>query len=437
MTHQSKEKKTPLSDLQERDSRHVWHPYTQHQTAAPPLPVVKAKDAVLYLENGAEIIDGVASWWTNTLGHAHPYIAERVYDQMLRLEHVIFAGFTHPPGVELAERLLNLLPANQGKVFYSDNGSTAVEIAVKIAVQYFHNQKIRRKKLVAFDNAFHGETFGAMSASGDLGLNNAFAEHLFEVVRIPEPYAGQETESYSALENALADEDVCAFIFEPLVQGSSGMKMYEPEALDRLLTICEEKGVLTIADEVMTGFYRTGRLFACDYLEKKPDIFALGKGLTAGALPLAATTCTNRIFNGFLSNEKSKTLFHGHSFTGNPTGCAAALASLDLLEREETRHRVRRIYERHAAFKKKIETHRRAVQVRHRGTILAVEFATPEKTSYFNNLRDTLYQFFLDNGVLLRPLGNVIYILPPYCITDEQSDKIYRLIERALDEVGV
>ncbi len=425
-----------LSDLQIRDAKYIWHPYTQHATAKTPLPIVKGKGALLFDENGNEYIDGVASWWTNTLGHSHPYIAEKVYAQMLDLEHLIFAGFTHKPAVDLAERLMKHLPDNQAKVFFSDNGSTAVEIGVKMAIQYFHNKDINRKKLITFENAFHGETFGAMSASGDLGLNNAYSEHLFEVIRIPEPYKGQEEKSAQALEKAIAENNAYAFLFEPLIQGASGMNMYAPAALDRLLGICKDNGVLTIADEVMTGFYRTGRFFACDYLENKPDIMTLAKGLTAGALPLSITTCTQDIFDAFLSNDKHKTLFHGHSFTGNPTGCACALASLDILEREETIQDIERICTRHAEFKAHIEKHPKAKDVRQQGTIVAVEFLTSTETSYFNDLRDKLYYFFLENGVLLRPLGNVIYVLPPYCMTDAQLKKIYGLIERALDEIA-
>lgn len=428
--------KSELSDLQIRDEKYIWHPYTQHATAKTPLPIVKGKGALLFDENGNEYIDGVASWWTNTLGHSHPYIAEKVYAQMLDLEHLIFAGFTHKPAVDLAERLMKHLPDNQAKVFFSDNGSTAVEIGVKMAIQYFHNKDINRKKLITFENAFHGETFGAMSASGDLGLNNAYSEHLFEVIRIPEPYKGQEEKSAQALEKAIAENNAYAFLFEPLIQGASGMNMYAPAALDRLLGICKENGVLTIADEVMTGFYRTGRFFACDYLENKPDIMTLAKGLTAGALPLSITTCTQDIFDAFLSNDKHKTLFHGHSFTGNPTGCACALASLDILEREETLEDIQRICTRHSEFKAHIEKHPKAKDVRQQGTIVAVEFLTNTETSYFNDLRDKLYYFFLENGVLLRPLGNVIYVLPPYCMTDAQLKKIYGLIERALDEIA-
>lgn len=425
--------KEKLTDLQNRDAAVIWHPYTQHAVAKPPVPIVRANGALLYDENDREIIDAVASWWTNTIGHAHPYLADAVHAQMLELEHVIFAGFTHYPAVELAEKLLPHLPEKHSRVFFSDSGSTAVEIGVKMAIQYFHNKKIKRKKLVTFDNAFHGETFGAMSASGDLGLNNAFAEHLFEVVRIPEPYSGQEEKSAAVLREVLENNDVYAFLFEPLLQGAGGMKMYAAAALDELISICCKADVLTIADEVMTGFYRTGKMFASDYLTQKPDVVCLGKGLTAGSLPLAVTTCTEKIFTAFLSDNKKSTLFHGHSFTGNPTGCAAAIASLEILEQEKTQRDIRRVCRRQEEFLQKLKPYKNVENVRRCGTILAMDFKAEGKTDYFNNLRDRLYDYFLERDVLLRPLGNVIYIMPPYCITDGQLDKVYAVIEEALE----
>ncbi len=418
--------------LLERDQRHIWHPYTQSKTAAPPLPVVRGEGAWLITESGDRYLDAVSSWWVNLHGHAHPHIAGRVAEQLRTLEHVIFAGFTHPPAVELAERLLPLLPSRQSRVFFSDNGSTAVEIAVKMAIQYFHNRGAGRKKLIAFDRAFHGETFGAMSASGDLSFNNPFREHLFEVLRIPAPVPGQEEAAVETLQRLLATESVYAFIFEPLVMGAGGMLMYRPEVLDRLIARCRAHGVLCIADEVMTGFGRTGRLFACDYLREQPDLICLSKGLTGGTLPLAITTCTEEVYAAFLSADKMKTFFHGHSFTANPVGCAAALASLDLLEAPACRRAIDRITAQHAAFRARIAGHPTVAAVRQQGTILAIEFSTGDHTSYFNEIRDRLYAFFLERGVLLRPLGNLIYLLPPYCITDEQLDMTYGAIEEAL-----
>jgi len=418
--------------LLERDQRYIWHPYTQSRTAPSPLPVVRGEGAWLITETGDRYIDAVSSWWVNLHGHAHPYIAERVAEQLRTLEHVIFAGFTHPPAVELAERLLEVLPSRQERVFFSDNGSTAVEIAVKMAIQFFHNQGIQRRKLVAFDRAFHGETFGAMSASGDLSFNNPFYDHLFEVLRVPAPVPGHEEAALKALDHLLANESVYAFIFEPLVMGAGGMLMYRPEVLDRLIARCRAKDVLCIADEVMTGFGRTGRLFACDHLEEQPDLMCLSKGLTGGTLPLAITTCTERVYEAFLSDDKMKTFFHGHSFTANPVGCAAALASLDLLLSPACRRAIERIDRRHAAFRARIAGHPSVADVRQRGTILAIEFNSGDNTSYFNAIRDQLYAFFLERGVLLRPLGNLIYLLPPYCITDEQLETAYGAIEEAL-----
>lgn len=418
--------------LTERDQQVVWHPYTQAATAQSPVPVVRAEGALLFTEDGREIIDAVSSWWVTIHGHAHPYIADRVYGQLRKLEHVIFAGFTHPPAVELAERLLQHLPANQSRIFFSDNGSTAVEIAIKMAIQYFYNRGERRRYLIAFDQAFHGETFGAMSASGDLSLNRPFQDHLFEVLRIPAPLPGKEAESLAALEEILARHPVYAFIFEPLVMGAGGMLMYAPEALDRLLAACRRQGVLCIADEVMTGFGRTGRLFACDYLREKPDLMCLSKGLTGGTLPLAVTSCSKEVFAAFLSEDKGKTFFHGHSFTANPVGCAAALASLDLLEHADCRQKIAAIADCHSAFRRRMAGHPAVREMRQTGTILAVEFQSRDQTSYFNRLRDRLYHFFLERNVLLRPLGNVIYVLPPYCITEEQLLRVYGVIEEAL-----
>ena len=418
-------------NLTERDSRHIWHPYTQMKTAAPPLPVVKAEGALLFDEEGRSYIDCVASWWVNLHGHSHPYIADKVHEQLLTLEHVIFAGFTHPPAVELAERLVQHLPDNQNRIFYSDNGSSAVEIGIKMAIQYFFNQEKPRTHLVAFDLGFHGETFGAMAASGDHSFFTAFQDFLFEVKRIPNPVPGQEKAALEALEAHLKTGEVYAFIFEPLVMGAGGMIMYEPEILSELMTLCKKYGALCIADEVMTGFGRTGKMFASDYLSVQPDIMCMSKGLTGGTLPLAVTSCSESVFQAFWSDDKSKTFFHGHSYTANPVGCAAALASLDLLESAASIKDRKRVEEQHRLFRQRIEQHPAVRSSRQRGTILAVEFESDEATGYFNNLRDKLYHFFLSRGVLLRPLGNLIYMIPPYCITNEQLAEAYEAMEAA------
>lgn len=419
--------------LVERDLAVIWHPYTQMQTAQPPIPIVRGKGACLYAEDGNEYIDAVSSWWVNIHGHSHPYIAQKVAEQLTKLEHVIFAGFTHEGAVELAERLLAILPSNQKKAFYSDNGSTAIEVAIKMCLQYWHNKGEQRTKIMAFKNAYHGDTFGAMSVSGRSAFTAAFDSLLFEVEFIDLPTA----DNIGDLKSQISDLKfhLSCFIFEPLVQGSAGMIMYEAEYLDQLTAHCRNEGVLMIDDEVFTGFGRTGKNFACDHLQIQPDIMCFSKGLTGGTMAFGLTTCTTDIYNAFLSDDKMKTLFHGHSYTANPIACAAALASLDLFLDPATQQNIDRITQRHTDFAHKIKGHRSIKTTRQTGTILALEWETGDNTSYFSGLRDKLYNYFLAKGIILRPLGNVIYILPPYCITDNQLYYIYQTIEQALDEI--
>jgi len=420
-------------NLTDRDLKVIWHPYTQMKTALPPVPIVRGEGACLYDENGKCYIDAVSSWWVNIHGHAHPYIAQKVAEQLGKLEHVIFAGFTHPAAVELAERLLSILPNNQQKAFYSDNGSTAIEVAIKMCLQYWHNQGKPRTKMLAFKNAYHGDTFGAMAISGRSAFTAAFDNLLFEVEFIDLP----NQSNISSLKSQISDlkSDLACFIFEPLIQGTAGMIMYEAEYLDQLMAHCREEGVLLIADEVFTGFGRTGKPFACDHLSTQPDIMCFSKGLTGGTMALGLTTCTQQIFDAFLSDDRLKTLFHGHSYTANPVACSAALASLDLFLKPETAENMNRIADKHREFALKIKDHPRIRTTRQTGTILAMEWETGTDTSYFSSLRDQLYQYFLDAGIILRPLGNILYILPPYCITNDQLDYIYSKIESALAEI--
>ncbi|MBV6484070.1 MAG: Adenosylmethionine-8-amino-7-oxononanoate aminotransferase [Flavobacteriales bacterium] len=417
--------------LQEKDTKYIWHPFTQMKTVQQILPVVKADGIYLFTEDGRKIIDGVSSWWTNIHGHSHPYLAKAVSEQFNTLEHVIFAGFTHPKAIELAERILGKLPF-LNKVFFSDNGSTAVEVAIKMAFQYWYNQNLKKTKIIAFNDAYHGDTFGAMSVGGRNAFNQPFFPFLFDVEFIDVPTKGNEQRTLEQLKALVQKQDVASFIFEPLVQGSAGMVMYSPEILEKLLLVCKENKVLTIADEVMTGFGRTGKWFATDYINTKPDLVCLSKGLTGGAMPMGLTLCSNKIYNEFLSDNHSKTFFHGHSFTANPLACAVACASLDLMEKSETWQQIELIAKNHQVFKAKIETFSKLKEVRQTGTILALEFNTEENSSYFNNLRDKLYQFFLNKNILLRPLGNVLYILPPYCITSTELQQIYDAIEEFL-----
>jgi adenosylmethionine-8-amino-7-oxononanoate aminotransferase len=420
-------------NLTDRDLKVIWHPYTQMKTALPPVPIVRGEGVLLFDENGKKYIDAVSSWWVNIHGHAHPYIAQKVSEQLYKLEHVIFAGFTHEGAVELAERLLQILPANQQKVFYSDNGSTAVEVAIKMCLQYWHNLGEKRTKIIAFKNAYHGDTFGAMAVSGRSAFTAAFDQLLFEVEFIDLPDAANIALLKSQISN-LKSNAAC-FIFEPLVQGAGGMLMYEAQYLDKLMAHCRTEGILMIADEVFTGFGRTGMPFACNHVAEQPDIMCFSKGLTGGTMALGLTTCNQHIYDAFLSDDRLKTLFHGHSFTANPVACAAALASLDLFMELSTNENMKRIEEKHRQFGLKIKDHPKVKTIRQTGTIFAMEWETGSDTSYFNSLRDALYTYFLDAGIILRPLGNTVYILPPYCITDDELQYVYSKIEQALFEI--
>jgi adenosylmethionine-8-amino-7-oxononanoate aminotransferase len=421
--------------LTEKDSQYLWHPYTQHKTAAAPIAITKGKGALLWDENGKEYIDAIASWWVNPYGHSNTYIADAIYKQLTTLEHVLFGGFTHEPAVVLAEKLMAILPKNQQKLFFSDNGSTSVEIAIKVALQYFFNKGEKKTTIIAFENAFHGDTFAAMAASGISLFTDAFQGMFIDVVRIPVPVVGQEEASFDALAKAIKEHNCAGFIYEPLVQGAAGMVMYEPETLDTLIRMCKENNVLTIADEVMTGFGKTGKTFATDYLVEQPDMMCLSKALTGGTIPMAITTFTQEIFEAFYDEDINKALFHGHTFTANPTGCAAALASLELLQTPEMQSNISRVNANHLAFQKRIQTHSKVVTTRVLGVIFALEIKTESAASYYGNLRNKLYNFFIENGVILRPVGNVVYILPPYIITDEQLEKVYQVVENALEIV--
>ena len=416
--------------LTERDAKHIWHPYTQQHQAKPPIPIVSAKGTYLYDEENRRYIDAVSSWWVIIHGHSHPYIVEKVVAQLHQLDQVIFAGFTHQPAIELGEKLLSILPANQQKVFYTDNGSTAIEVALKMCLQYWFNKGIKRKKVITFYNGYHGDTFGAMSVSGRNAWTAPFDSFLFEVIFIDTPTA----ENIESLKETIAlhANDLACFIYEPIVQGSAGMLMYGALELDELMAHCRQHQVLMIQDEVFTGFGRTGKNFATDHLITQPDLMCFSKGLTGGTMPLGITTCTAEIHQAFLSENKLKTLFHGHSFTANPLACTAALASIELLLDSVTQDSIHQISNRHREFALKIHTHPKVKDVRQCGTILAIEWETDSGTSYFSDLRNVLYDFFLEKGILMRPLGNVIYILPPYCISDQDLSYIYTTIEEAL-----
>lgn len=418
-----------LANLARRDAAVIWHPFTQHQIEPISIPITHGEGVYLVDADGKKYIDAISSWWVNIHGHGHPYLAQKIYEQALKLEQVIFAGFTHEPAVQLAERLLSHLPNNFQRVFFSDNGSTAVEVGIKMALQYFHNQgQTQKRKIIAFEDAYHGDTFGAMSLGSPSAFNAPFQDMLFEVEFLPSP--SNADACIAAMREKMHDpETYAAFIFEPLIQGAGGMKMYAPETLDALISIAHENQLLCIADEIMTGFGRTGKWFAMDYLTHKPDIACFSKGLTGGMMAMGVTTCSNELFEAFLSDDRKKTLFHSHSFTANPMACAAALASMDLMEQEETWENIARIEASHLAWKMSHKNHPIIQNIRIQGTIIAFELAVGEASGYMHSIRDRAYQHFIKKGILMRPLGNTLYILAPYCITNDELGIIYSEIE--------
>ncbi|HRE75913.1 MAG TPA: adenosylmethionine--8-amino-7-oxononanoate transaminase [Flavobacteriales bacterium] len=415
-------------NISDRDQATIWHPFTQMKLQGKLPAVVGAEGTKIFLEDGSVLLDMISSWWVNVHGHAHPHSIERITEQVKKLDQVIFAGFTHEPAVVVAEKLLPLLPGNPSRLFFSDNGSTAVEVALKMAIQYFHNKGKARTRIIAFENAYHGDTFGAMAVGGRSVFNTAFESLFFEVDHIPVPVQGREQECLEVLDSLLRSQEPAAIILEPLVQGSAGMVMYAPEMLNEIVKRCREKGVLIIADEVFTGMGRTGKLFAFDHIAEKPDIICVSKGITGGFLPLGLTACKAFIYDAFYSDDKMKALYHGHSYTANPLACAAAIASLELFEHPATQASIERITQKHKAFVKQYSGSPNFRAVRSTGTILAIEFETGNSTSYFNDLRDKLYAYFIKKGLLMRPLGNVVYVLPPYCVTDDELEIAYQAI---------
>jgi len=395
--------------LTDRDKAVVWHPYTQALTAPAPIPIERAEGVWLYTEDGRRILDGISSWWVNIHGHSHPKLNAALAKQAGELEHVVFAGCTHRPAVELAERLLEILPAGLARVFYSDNGSTAVEVALKLAIQYWINRgEPQRKTIVTLHNAYHGDTVGAMSASEDSVFTRAFSNLLFPVERVRD---------LEEMERCLQAHSAAAVLIEPMLQGAGGMIVWPVEFVAGVRRLCDRYGTLMIADEVLTGFGRTGKMFACEHAAIAPDIICLSKALTAGYLPLGVTATTTAVYDAFLSDDRSKTFFHGHSYTANPLACAVAIASLDLFRDEATLARVTRLEQQlRAGF----ERLRILGDVRVIGGVAAVEL-TSNKPGYLDQIGPRLAAAFLARGLLLRPLGNVVYFMPPYCISESET----------------
>ena len=422
-----------MSNLNNIDRQNIWHPFTSLQGAGEPLLIASARGMYLHTHDGKKIMDAISSWWVNLHGHAHPRIANAIADQASNLEHVIFAGFTHEPAIRLSQNLLSILPDNQKKIFFSDNGSTAVEVGLKMAFQYWHNQGIRKNKVIAIKGAYHGDTFGSMSVAERGLFTKPFSPYLFEASFIDFPQQENAENVMLQCEQVVGGGDVAAFIFEPLVQAAGGMRMYAPAFLDRLITCAQSHGVICIADEVFTGFGRTGKNFASDHLQTQPDIMALSKGITGGFLPMGVTACSARILSAFDFPDLAKTFFHGHSYTANPIACAAANASFDLLMEPSCTERIQAISQMHTAFVGRLRQNKHVTKARSLGTILALELVTDEATAYENSIRGKIYPYFLEKNILLRPLGNVLYVLPPYIISKKELELIYTSIEMFLE----
>jgi len=419
--------------LTERDQKHIWHPLTQHQTNPYFLPISKAKGVLLFDEDGNEYIDGIASWYTAMFGHCNDYIIDKVTAQLKTLDQIIFAGLTHEPAIHLSELLIDILPKNQEKIFFSDNGSTANEIAIKMSLQYHYNKGVKKDTIIAFENGFHGDTFGAMSASGLSVYNGPFKEHLLKVERIETPNNRNIQSVLTKLEHLISNHQVSCFIYEPLVQGANSMHMFKAEYLDKILQLCKANNIICIADEVMTGFGKLGKNFASDYIETKPDIISMSKALTAGVVPMAITSCSLEIYEAFLSESIDTAFFHAHTYTANAIACSAAIAGLELLKSKDIQSNIQKIIASHQLFNSKIKNHPNVKSTRQLGVIFALDLNI--EMDRYGSKRNDIQKSLLKKGVYLRPLGKTIYILPPYVISAKHLHKIYASIEDVLEEL--
>jgi len=404
----------------------VWHPFTQHGLEEPIPCVVRGEGAVLHTADGRRVIDAISSWWVTTHGHAHPRIAAAIREQAGQLDQMIFAGWTHEPAEEVAAGLRALLPPSLTRVFFSDSGSTSVEVALKMALGYWLARGEPRHRILVMEHGYHGDTIGAMSVGQRGVFNRAYAPLLFDVETIPFPAAGAEQATFDALDRACA-AGAAAFIVEPLVLGAGGMLFYSADVLRRMRDICARHGVLFIADEVMTGWGRTGTLLACEQAGVEPDILCLSKGLTGGALPLAVTMASEPIFEAHWSTDRAKMFFHSSSYTANPIACAAAAANLAIWREEPVLERVARLGAAQAARLATLDGIRNP---RVLGTIAAFEIGAGE--GYLSDRAPRLMAAFRERDVLLRPLGDTLYVMPPYCIGDDDLDRVYSAISEVL-----
>lgn len=421
----------------------VWHPYTPG-IQGDEICIERGEGAILHTRDGRRIVDCISSWWVNIHGHAQPHIAQAIARQAEKLEQVIFAGFTHEPAERLASGLLGFVPGKMERVFFSDNGSTAIEVALKMALQHFHIKGEKRNRIVALRNAYHGDTFGAMAVGERGTFTQAFRDWLFEVDFIDVPYENlaqpasdeQENESLKRARQVLENPETAALILEPLLQGAGGMRMFSSSFLDQLMAMAQKAGVLVIADEVFTGFYRTGKAFACSGLDSEPDMVCLSKGLTGGFLPMGITLCNAKTAEPFAEKNYARTLYHGHSFTGNPLSCAAALASLDLCRADGFEQTVARLAKKQRDFAENLAQQFPDIQARNCGTITAITLGNEENGyDYTHPIRQRMYSFFMDRDLLIRPMGNVVYLAPPYCIEEPDLAKAHSAIEELLTEI--
>lgn len=433
MPNISKSYQKSSTHLSERDRTVVWHPLIQHKKKQGMLPIIKAKGCMLYDENGKSYLDAISSWYTAVYGHCHENLVQAIIEQAQQLDQIIFSGFTHQPAVELAEKLISVLPNKMSKIFYNDNGSTATEIGIKMALQFHHNQGAERDTLIAFEEGFHGDTFGAMSVSGLSVYNGAFEKHFIKVVRLPKPDGKNNQRVLEILEEYIKKHKIAGFIYEPLIQGAAGMKTYDKTGLNEILKRCKANKIICIADEVMTGFGKTGTCFASEQIETQPDVMCLSKALTAGMIPMGATACQQYIYDAFYDDDVAKGLFHAHTYSGNPLACAVALEALNLYQSPHIQQQIQHISEANLQFKIQFENHLKIKAIRHIGIILALDLNL--NIDRYSNMRDKLYQFFMDKGIFLRPLGNTIYIVPPYIISRRQLSEVYKGLESVLEFV--
>lgn len=414
----------------------VWHPFTQHGLFPESITIDRAEGAYLYTKDGRKIIDGIASWWVNTHGHCHPKMVRAVQDQAEKLDQVIFAGFTHDLSEQLAAKLIKMTDPHLQHVFFSDSGSTCVEVALKMAVGYWAHSGAPRTKMVALQHGYHGDTIGTMAVGSRSVFNEIYDDFLYDTIHLPFPEAGQEQKTIDAFEAALREnkDKIAALVLEPLVLGAGGMKMYSASTLKALHDLCRAHDVLLIADEVMTGFGRTGTLFACEQAGIAPDILCLAKGLTGGYLPMGVTLCSDEIFNAFVSDDRGKAFYHSSSFTANAICCAAGLASLQIWEDEPVMERIHFIKDYHEGALEKFKGRNDVTNIRQLGTIAAMDIGAGSE-GYLSDIGPALQRFFLERDLLLRPLGNTVYVLPPYCVSEQDLDTLYDGITEALDFV--